>query len=850
MIAARIQMFLFSKKKYGKLILGFALFFFQFFALAQTNIAPSVMAVGDQVYCPLTAIPIVTDFDIVDPDDTEIDAFFIQISTGYQVTLDVLRLEGTHPNIVSSWDVTQGRLSLRGVGGNMIDYTDLIAAVRDVVFESTSQFPTEEKFFSLTVGDANFLPLTGHYYEYVPDIGVPWDEALALADARTYFGLKGYLATITSPEEAQLTGEQAAGAGWIGGTDRGTEGVWMWVTGPENGTVFWNGGVNGSSPNFAFWNLGEPNNVNGVNGIGEDYAHVTAPSVGIPGSWNDLRNEGEAFGDFQPKGYIVEYGGTPGDPIVNLSGTSKITTPRIASTTDATICGNGSLTLSATATLGDVVWFDAENGGNILSTGSDFTTPTLTQSTTFYAYASVNGCLTGTRIAVEATVNPMPIINTAISSSNCDEDGVADGFTDFNLNEITPLIIQGATNLTVTYHLSLADATSNQNAVNPLPFNNSLAGTLFARAENEFGCFEMATINLQVSTTSFPNNFLLELDTCDTDERDGISSFDLTSATNTILAQFPIGQNLSVAYYRNLEDAQLEQQPIQNASSYRNETAFSQLLYVRVESEDNGDCFGIGPHLNLLVNPLVIFDVPTNAIVCSGAPTALAVLNAQDDYDYEWTSENGTVISNQASVTINTGGVYTVVGISNQGCQSLPETIIVPEFSAPNLTPEFIIVDDIGSNNTITILEENNNLGTGDYEYALDNPFGPFQDEPFFENVAPGLHTLYAQDKNGCGLDQIEIGVVGVPNFMTPNNDNINDTFNVLGVSPEFYNEADLFVMDRFGKLLAQISAFGPGWEGTFQGIPLPSSDYWYVLMLTDTNNKLHRRTGHFSLLR
>jgi len=85
---------------------------------------------------------------------------------------------------------------------------------------------------------------------------------------------------------------------------------------------------------------------------------------------------------------------------------------------------------------------------------------------------------------------------------------------------------------------------------------------------------------------------------------------------------------------------------------------------------------------------------------------------------------------------------------------------------------------------------------------------------------------------------------------MTPNNDNINDTFNVLGVSPEFYNEADLFVMDRFGKLLAQISAFGPGWEGTFQGIPLPSSDYWYVLMLTDTNNKLHRRTGHFSLLR
>lgn len=403
-------------KKHSTLIFFLLALFLSNYSWAQTDIAPTITATGEQVYCPLSQIKVVTSFNITDPDDTTVDAFFIQISEGYVNGSDKLTLLGTHPNITTSWSASEGKLTLKSSGSGPATYVDIIAAVKDVVFESSYSLVSGEKSFSFTIGDANYLPSTGHFYEYVQATGITWTSAKTDASARTYFGLKGYLATITTADEAKLSGEQAEGAGWIGGSDAETEGVWKWVTGPENGTVFWNGLANGSTPNFAFWNNGEPNNLGD-----EDYAHVTAPGVGISGSWNDLSNMGATSGDYQPKGYIVEYGGTPGDPVLNLSASTKISVAAISATVSDSRCGDGTLNLSATATLGaTVLWFDSLTSTTVLNSGTDFTTPVLSATATYFVLASVNGCLSGKRMSIVATVYDIPTIISAPDVTVCE----------------------------------------------------------------------------------------------------------------------------------------------------------------------------------------------------------------------------------------------------------------------------------------------------------------------------------------------------------------------------------------------------------------------------------------------
>ena len=93
--------------------------------------------------------------------------------------------------------------------------------------------------------------------------------------------------------------------------------------------------------------------------------------------------------------------------------------PTLSSTTAASRCGSGSVTLQATATTGTIRWFDSASGGTILATGGSFVTPLLTSTTPYYVEVA-NGTCNSPRTEVYATINEVPTITSTTPSSRCD----------------------------------------------------------------------------------------------------------------------------------------------------------------------------------------------------------------------------------------------------------------------------------------------------------------------------------------------------------------------------------------------------------------------------------------------
>lgn len=451
-----------------KILLGFC-FSLVLFLHAQGS-PPELSATGDQAYCIGSPIKIVTNFTITDLDDTTIDFFYIQISSGYQVGFDRLELSGTHPTISQSWNMNEGKLTLTSSTTPGMLLTELEYAVKDVVFVTTATSVITEKLFSLSADDANYLPETDHFYQFISAPNITWKDAKIAAENSTYYDRQGYLATLTSEVEAIFAGKQASGSGWIGGSDEETEGVWKWVTGPDAGTVFWNGAVNGSTPNYAKWNNNEPNDFRGNNSTGEDYAHITDASIGIVGAWNDLPNEG-GTGVYAAKGYVVEYG-APGDPKLNIVASTRIYIPQITSITEGRICESGITTLSATSDEGIIIWFDSQIGGTELDRGTNFITPTINTTTDYFATVSVNGCTTLPRTKVTASVTQRPQI------TNISEDVICGGSAD---------LVANSTSGTVFWYDSLTSTTPIFSGNNFQTPNLTTTTSYFVEA-SLFGC--------------------------------------------------------------------------------------------------------------------------------------------------------------------------------------------------------------------------------------------------------------------------------------------------------------------------------------------------------------------------
>ncbi len=167
-------------------------------------------------------------------------------------------------------------------------------------------------------------------------------------------------------------------------------------------------------------------------------------------------------------------------------------------------------------------------------------------------------------------------------------------------------------------------------------------------------------------------------------------------------------------------------------------------------------------------------------------------------------------------------------------------TVTVNQYTLTSI--DGFVTNYFDENQVVTILATN----SGNYLYQLD--YGPPQEENTFQNVSPGIHKITVIDANGCSsplTDQVL--VVNYPKFFTPNDDNYNDTWNIEGLSDQ--EGCVISIFDRFGKLIKQISPKGPGWDGTYNGERMPSTDYWFTVEYLE-NGVQKTFKSHFSLKR
>ncbi len=466
---------------------------------------------------------------------------------------------------------------------------------------------------------------------------------------------------------------------------------------------------------------------------------------------------------------------------------------------------------------------------------------------------TVSGCIA--IVDFDITVNPLPNDDIVLDDIfECENN--TDFVFEFDLESKTDEILNiqdDPSNYTVTYHDSQQDA---DNLTDPLssPFSNTISPTqtIFVAITNNTTACSISTLTFNVDVQEGAEAADILYEECDVvGDNDGFTQFNLESIEDRVLD----GQDsnaFSINFFDNFDDAFNNNLSERLPLLYENLTVNTQVIYARVSNNIRPEeCFAVS-EVTLQVNLLPIFSLEDDYILCLTStdeaavpvPPELETGLSELEYSFEW-SLDGTVLPAQTASSLIPiqGGTYMVeVTNTSTGCSDTDVTEVI-ESGLPDTFDVNITSQAFTGNNMIIATASGNST----YEFSLDN--GPWELFGEFNNVTGGTHTVAVRDVNGCGIITRDIVVIDYPKFFTPNGDGNNDTWNIKGIFTQ--PTASIYIFDRYGKLLKQLSPTSPGWDGTFNGNAMPSSDYWFTLeYIEELTGEPKTLSAHFALKR
>lgn len=360
-----------------------------------------------------------------------------------------------------------------------------------------------------------------------------------------------------------------------------------------------------------------------------------------------------------------------------------------------------------------VTYFLDENLTQLINNPTDYPNTTPIQR----VYAKVenkqnSSCFAKTSFLLE--VDELPIINNSVTLKQCD-NGDINGFSSINLDEAKAKIITNPDDYTITFFEEKALAEGNTNPIpNPANYTNQIVSNdvVWARVENTKGCIRVSEVNLVISTTQIPTTFQKEYFQCDdgTNIKDGIATFDFSDVINEVISIFPTNQQLEVTYYQNEEDALSEKNKIDNISNYQNTNSPNQqIIYVRVDSQLDNDCLGLGAHITLNVEKVPVANTVTINPECDNDRDGLfsfdtstiqsKIIGSQTDVAISYFDENGTQLSGPLPNPFSTASQTITARVENTISQD-------PNGQCYNETTISFVVNTLPIANSVPVQEE------------------------------------------------------------------------------------------------------------------------------------------------